>query len=183
MTEQFGGSRGFWNLVLRVARRVASVFDHVLTVFNKVASICTFVLMLTVSVDVLGRIIFNRPIPGAYEIAEMLMVVIVFFSLAFCEAKDQHIRVEVISMHLPRRAQLLLSILAYIAGMFLFGLIGFGSGKRAVASWIVREYSAGIVPTPLYPVKFVVPLGSFFLFIRFLISAIYKSVSLFSKVR
>lgn len=138
---------------------------------NVVAAIFIFILMLLVSADVVGRYVFNRPLYGTFEIAESLLVFIVFLGFAYTQHEKGNIRVQVLANRLPLRVRSLLDVVAHALGLAIFALITYEAGRHAIEAWRIGEESVGMVRIPLWPSRFAVPVGSFFLAIQFTIDA------------
>lgn len=60
-----------------------------------VASLILFLLMVVTFVDVVGRYAFNMPLPGAFELTEIGMAVLVFAALPLVSETDEHITVDI----------------------------------------------------------------------------------------
>jgi TRAP-type C4-dicarboxylate transport system permease small subunit len=138
---------------------------------NAVAAIFIFILMLLISADVVGRYVFSRPLWGTFEVAESLLVFIVFLGFAYTQHEKGNIRVQVVANRLPLRVRPLLDFLAHALGLAIFVLITYEAGRHAINAWRIGEESVGMVRVPLWPSRFAVPVGSFFLFIQFAIDA------------
>jgi TRAP-type transport system small permease protein len=54
------------------------------------ASAILFVMMLLTTVDVVARYVFNRPLRGAFEITELLLVVLIFAGLPLVSFANEH---------------------------------------------------------------------------------------------
>jgi TRAP-type C4-dicarboxylate transport system permease small subunit len=52
-----------------------------------------FAMMTITAVDVFGRYVLNAPLPGAFELTEVMMGVLVFSVLPFVSAADDHITI------------------------------------------------------------------------------------------
>ena len=63
------------------------------------------VMMFLTATDVTLRYVFNRPIPGAFELTEFLMATLVAFALAYTQVHKGHINVDLIISRFPPRAQ------------------------------------------------------------------------------
>ena len=59
------------------------VISPVARVFNSAGVGILMVMMSLTVVDVFLRFVFNKPIVGAYEMSEFMMVILVFFALAY----------------------------------------------------------------------------------------------------
>ena len=55
-----------------------------------------FAMMTITAVDVLGRYVFNTPVPGGFEIVQYLMAVVVFASLPLTTAAERHLTVSLL---------------------------------------------------------------------------------------
>ncbi|MEM0908528.1 MAG: TRAP transporter small permease [Pseudomonadota bacterium] len=93
--------------------------------------------LLTV-VDVVGRYVFNAPLPGAFEATEIMLALAIFAGLPIVTARRDHVRVGLVVDRLPAGAQkvvgaisdLLVAALLLGAAILLFdqgeGLARFG---------------------------------------------------------
>lgn len=61
------------------------------------------VMMVTV-VDVVGRYAFSRPLPGATEIIEIMMALLIYIGLPVVSQRNAHISVDMFGSLLPARA-------------------------------------------------------------------------------
>ncbi len=155
---------------VKIVKSLASGAARVFAVSNSIAVAGIFIMMLLGTADILGRFVLSRPVPGTYEITESLLILVVFLALAYGESRQQHIRVQLVLDRLPPQARQWLNLLAYGAGAFLFSLIAWKTWQFAMSSWAIREFMPGEAPMPLYPTKFLLPIGCFFLVIQFLIN-------------
>jgi TRAP-type C4-dicarboxylate transport system permease small subunit len=73
--------------------KFASWLDWLLTITS---GIPLFSLMCITAVDVLGRYIFGKPLPGGFELTEMLLAVAVFASLPIVELREEHISIDLL---------------------------------------------------------------------------------------
>ena len=110
--------------------------------------------------DVVATQFLGRPIPGAHEITEMLMVSSLFFGIALAQAERRHVRVSVLVDRLPARTRLLLQLLADLSIAVLFALIawfGWLSFLRAVNT---GEFAQGLARIPLWPSRLALVIGA-----------------------
>jgi TRAP-type C4-dicarboxylate transport system permease small subunit len=157
---------------------LTSIFTKTLKIAISVAALAIFFVMCLIVIDIIGRSFFNMPFPSTFEITEAGMAFIVFLAFGYTEATKQNIMVEMLTRHLPERWGSLANIPTCLAGMFLYGLIFWGSWKHALQAWQVREFMTGTIALPLYPAKFVVPLGSALLLVQFLVDLVKGIASL-----
>ena len=60
--------------------------------------------MMVCVVDVVGRYLFKRPVPGATEITEILMALLVYIGLPVVSQRNAHISVDMFGSLLPKSA-------------------------------------------------------------------------------
>lgn len=115
--------------------------------FGGLASMALFALMMVTLVDVLGRNFFNHPLPGAIEITEFLLCIVILLSFPLVTLLNQHLVIELFETSLGPRLNKI--------GTFLSA--GLGMGLYAVAArylWILAARSARngeITPTLQWP--------------------------------
>ena len=68
------------------------------------AAAILFALMLLSFADVVMRYLFNRPIRGGVEVAEMMLLVLIFAGLPLVSHADEHVTMDFIDKMLPRHA-------------------------------------------------------------------------------
>lgn len=109
--------------------------------------------------DVVGTY-FGHPVPGAYELTESTMVLVVFGGLTYAQIKRKHIRVELLYLHTGPRGQSIMDVLADIAAIVYFGLMAWQGWNEATYSLQIQEATSGLVRLPLYPARFLLVFGT-----------------------
>jgi TRAP-type C4-dicarboxylate transport system permease small subunit len=86
------------------------------------ASALLLCLMLVTFVDVVARYLFNRPIRGAFELTELILLVLIFAGLPLVSHADEHVTMDFIDRMLPARAVPVLIRVAHglVAAVFFF---------------------------------------------------------------
>ena len=70
-----------------------------------VASAVLFAMMALTVVDVVARYVFNRPLRGAFEVTELMLLVLIFAGLPLVSFSDEHATMDFIDRVLGSRAQ------------------------------------------------------------------------------
>ncbi len=91
-----------------------------------------FLLMSVVAVDVIGRYVFNRPLPAGYELIQGLMALLVFATLPLVSRHDQHISLGLFEQLFPSSGNGRLRIVAVHA---------FSSAVLAFVTWRIVEHA------------------------------------------
>ena len=135
-----------------------------------VAGIGVLAMMLLGGLDVLTTNV-NRPIPGAYEIIETLMVASIFLALALSQAQGRQIRVELITDRMAPRSRDLVQVFSDACSLTVYGFIAWYGAKAAWTSTLMGEVSSGAVQFPLWPAKIALTLGAVLMVLQCLASA------------
>ena len=70
-------------------------------VLGVAASAILMAMMLLTFVDVVGRYLFNRPVPGGFEVTELGLLVLIFAGLPLVSHADEHVTMDFIDRLLP----------------------------------------------------------------------------------
>ena len=105
-----------------------SKFHSVVAMISKwlcvVSAVALAAMMLSTTIDVVGRAIFNAPLKGDYEFVGLMLIVAATFGLGWCQILKGHIRIPLFYDMFPRTGKMVLDILAYlcclIAGVLIF---------------------------------------------------------------
>jgi TRAP-type transport system small permease protein len=104
-------------------------------VLGVAASAILLVLMLVTFADVVARYLFNFPLRGAFEITELMLLVLIFAGLPLVSHADEHVTMDFIDHMLPEPVLRALErvVHALCAGtlFFLAWLIWLKAGKIA----------------------------------------------------
>jgi TRAP-type C4-dicarboxylate transport system permease small subunit len=86
------------------------------------ASAILFALMSLTFVDVVARYAFNRPIRGAFEVTELLLLVLIFAGLPLVSHADEHVTMDFVDRWLAPGGRRLLARLIHlvVAALLLF---------------------------------------------------------------
>lgn len=143
---------------------------------NIIGGVILLGMMSLVSAHVISRYLFKKPILGATEISEFIMVGLVYFTIAHTEALKAHIKVDILTERLSTTMKTILWLIASLIGLFIFAFIVRQGVLSAMDSWHVHEGTLGVISFPTFPVKLIIPFGSFLLCLRF-IQNIIDSIS------
>ena len=136
-------------------------------------------LMLVITADVILRDTINRPIRGSNEMAEFIMLMVVFLAIAYTQYLKANISVGILFERFPQKLQDVLYVLIYLIMLFTAGLILW----RAIAYNIYLSDLARvslILKLPVAPFQVVMIVGFFMLclvLILDVINAVRKVIS------
>ena len=122
--------------------------------------------MLICFADVVGTNFFDWPVPGALEITESTMVLIVFGALAFTQGKRGHIRVEILHGYMSARMKSVADVITHFLALLFFVLLAWYSFGELSYSWEIREATMGTIRFPLYPARTLLSAGAVLLVLQ-----------------
>jgi TRAP-type C4-dicarboxylate transport system permease small subunit len=101
------------------------------------ASAILFAMMCLTFVDVVARYAFNRPIRGAFELTELLLLVLIFAGLPLVSHADEHVTMDFADHWLaaPARARLRRAVDLLVALLMAFMAWQVGSRAARVSSY------------------------------------------------
>jgi len=145
---------------------------HVEDWLNLASVFIIMFLMFFATTEIVGRYLFNSPVPGHVEIVELIMAGVVFFGIAYTERVGGHVRMELfVTRVLKGRAYHTAEAITAALSLFVYIFILIYTFKASVFAFQIGDNTAYLY-WPTWPSKFAVPLGSLFLCIRFLIEII-----------
>jgi TRAP-type C4-dicarboxylate transport system permease small subunit len=112
--------------------------------------------------DVLGRYLFNKPIKGALEVSQLMMAGVALLCWGYTQAMKGHISIEILLMRYPARVKSIINFFSLILTIVVFSLITWQSTLITIET-LRQHRMLENLPFPLFPFKFLVPVGAFVL--------------------
>jgi len=121
-------------LAPNLERRLGRVLNAVSRVFAYAGGLLLVALALMTVVSILGRRIFNQPIPGDYELVANGCALAVFAFLPLCQLARGHVTVDIFVDQLPARLKAFLGflgdILITVAAWLILRQLYLGFGEK-----------------------------------------------------
>jgi TRAP-type C4-dicarboxylate transport system permease small subunit len=157
------------HIVKKIVYKIADVFGVVSALgYLGIVVICIFDVIL----EKLGH-----PLPGSTELVERAMLVAVFASFAYAQAKKAHINMMIVVERVPRIARLLILGLTSILSVAT-------TAYAASAAWTMRGTAlelnqiTGILHIPLWPFYLLESLAMWFFAIILLVDTLFVFVAI-----
>ena len=103
------------------------------------ASMILLAMMALTTVDVVARYVFNRPLRGAFEITELLLLVLIFAGLPLVSFTNEHAVMDFIDRLLGRRSLRGLQGLVELASALLMFGLAWLTWRKADRIWAYRD--------------------------------------------
>jgi TRAP-type C4-dicarboxylate transport system permease small subunit len=138
--------------------RLSSFIEKISLLFNIVASCTIFILMLLIVCDVVLRRLIGVSITGSIELAEFLMVVLVFLSLAQAEVKDRNVKVSLVMDYAKPTLKRYVTLFIFLVNALFFAVLSAAAISYAASLKAAGEFSMDL-QIPKYPFVYVIAAG------------------------
>lgn len=153
-------------------KQLAKVIERLALAILLVGGLGLLISMFLGVGDIIGTQVLKSPLPGAKELTESTMVLIVFGALAYAQIQRSHIRVELLYARAGPRGQAVMDVIADLAALFFFSLLLWQAINEAIFSIQLKEATVGLIRFPLYPARVILAAGTALLILRLLIDLI-----------
>jgi TRAP-type C4-dicarboxylate transport system permease small subunit len=151
--------------------RIDKLMQPIDNVFNLIAALAIFAMML-LGVSQIGlRTIFNAPIEGYIDLVELSMASMAFLGAAYCQRVGAHIRMEILIGKLHGRALWLAETFGTLVALFIIGVLFYYSWQH-----FDRAYELGDTTIDaefvVWPSKLLVPIAFALWFLRLMLQLV-----------
>jgi TRAP-type C4-dicarboxylate transport system permease small subunit len=128
-------------------------------------------IMVTTAADVARRNLGDgRSIPGVIEYNEIMLVVLVFLSLANTQRTGDHISVSLVTRVLPHRVSCGVRAVGMSVATVFIAWMMYRSWQVGWQSYQRGEFRIGLAQVPIWPARLLIPFGLLFLLLQILLS-------------
>jgi TRAP-type C4-dicarboxylate transport system permease small subunit len=103
------------------------------------ASALLLAMMVLTVVDVVARYVFSRPIRGAFEVTELLLLVLIFAGLPLVSYANEHVTIDFIDRLIPARTRRVLERGVHVLSGALMVLLTWLVWLKADRIWAYRD--------------------------------------------
>ena len=108
------------------------------------------ILTLMITLNVIMRYFFNRPLKGVDEVSAYLFVMMSYLGFAYAMRLGRHINVDLVTRQLPRRANDILEVVTSLIGLAVIAVLFRFAWKLFMHNWREGVISSGVLGTPLW---------------------------------
>jgi TRAP-type C4-dicarboxylate transport system permease small subunit len=120
--------------------------------------LATLAIAAAITSDVLLRYFLNQPLLGMDEVAGFLQVLVVFWGCAYTFRQGGHIRVDLVTSHLPGPVRAWLRVVSLLLGLALLGVVCWVTTQSALTAYRYQRVSA-VMLYLLWPAMVLIPTG------------------------
>lgn len=128
-------------------------------IFSRIGILVMMFLTFITVIDISGRYLFNKPLPGTIELTELALVVIVYLTLGYAEHFGEHIVIDTVYKIMPKGVRYVLFILASIISFISILLMSWQLYVYA-GRMLSGGYKTGVLGIPYYPIVIIASIGS-----------------------
>ena len=111
--------------------------------------------------SIIGRRFFNAPLKGSTEITQLGLVIITFLVIGYEHmGRHEKMTVDIVSKHLPKRAQLIVQPIIYLLGIVIFCILCWQLVKLGI-TYQEGNQRARNVPIEIFPFTYLAAFGIF----------------------
>lgn len=152
-----------------IFNRCARSIENLLRRFSYISAIGMLLMILPTVADVAGRLIFNAPVRGAFELTGLLMAVVIYMGVAHAQTERAHVRVSFLTGTRSLQFQRVVDLLVYLFSIGMIGIVLYATFAQALHAVRIGEYMYGSTRFPIWPARILVAIGFFFLLVQFII--------------
>lgn len=115
-------------------------------------------MMVVITVDVISRYFFNRPIEGSLEMIMFMLVMTIIFGIPYAAVRKQHVGIDIVTSHLSEKKRFLLETVMLFLSLILCVIVLWRSYHYAMLKLSMNETSA-VLQLPFYPFILAVAFG------------------------
>lgn len=140
---------------------VSEAIDRIVSIVGRTAAVLIFFIIGIVLFETVMRYFFNAPTRWAHDLSGWIQVAFIFLGGAYALQKGYFVRVDILYTRLSERIQVIIDIVVTTSLFVCFAFVMLYHGfDFAMSSYRTGEVS----PTrgwdgPLYPAKFMIPIG------------------------
>lgn len=123
-----------------------------------VSGLAALIIAVSISVDVLLRYFFNAPLLFVDEVASFLLVLVIFGGLAYTFRMGGHVRVDLVTTHLPPAVRAWLRAGGLLLGIAFILLVSWTTLQSALTAYRYGRVST-VMLYPLWLPMLLIPAG------------------------
>ena len=146
--------------------RLLRCLDYITRKAGLAAAFLILVLMALLTYEVIARYLFDSPTIWAMETSQLLMCVVVALGGGFSYLYGAHVNVDIVVDRFSERNRAIVELFTEIFVFIFVGFFLFKMGIVTFESLKMQETTGTYFDPPVYPVKILVVMGVFLVFLQ-----------------
>jgi len=161
-------------------KKLHSVIDKLSSALCLVSKVFLLAIVVIVAANIVGRKLFNTPVPGAIELVQYGMLVVMALSMARTTFTGGHITVSIVTGKLPKAVQSVIGFITLLFSAFIVGAATFIC-LRYIPSNIQSGQITDHYKIPFYIIYAIMSFGLVTSVLTFLFNAFETLFSIWTK--
>lgn len=163
--------------------RVWNQIDHFIVSINEWAGRIGWAVILYLMgfglYDVIMRYLFDSPSLWIWETLQFGMVILACVAGGYAFLHGNFVKLDIFYSRFSPRVRAILDIITFWFTLLYCAVLLYKGTELAHMSWIIQEKTPSAIPLPLFPLKFLIPLGAFIFLLVALRKLIYDIKTLY----
>jgi TRAP-type C4-dicarboxylate transport system permease small subunit len=144
--------------------KILKILDKTLEYLSNGALLLSGILLLAMAINVtygvVTRYVFSNPSIIAIEMTKILMIPALVLAVSYVQRNNRHLRVDFLSNRFSQTVQnIVFEIFVPITGLCVGYILVWKGWDSAMYSFQTHERSMAVWSEPLFPVRFMIPIG------------------------
>ena len=148
--------------------RIDRVLEKLNLAFSRIAGLLIVFCMTTITIDVVGRYFFGKPVIWVYYYSEYALIYSTFLAAAYVLKHNGHVTVDLVVNMLSQRHQAFLSVFTNLIGLLACAIVGWYSLIEAYDVFQTKTMFTAPISMYQFPIKVVLPIGFLLLCVEWL---------------
>ena len=123
------------------------------------AAVILFFLMLVTFVDVVGREALAAPLPGGFEITEIMMGALIFTALPVVSRREEHVVIDLLDGIMPRGVARPRGVVVNLTSALVLGVVAWQTWTLAAQLGAYRDVTE-VLELPVAPIVYLISVMS-----------------------
>lgn len=134
-----------------VVKTVERVSEPVEQMFNYLALVALFLMMVTITANSVSRYLFDSPFAGVYQATELFfMPIAVFLTASYLQRQEGNVSVNIFSKRFSPLSKTVIRVVSFAATLLIFAWVAQLAGVHALAGYRSGEVTTGVINFPTY---------------------------------
>ena len=147
-------------------KSVLSVIDAISEWSGKIISYVIPIVAALILYDVIMRYVFHSPSAWAGETYIYLCAILYLISGAYVLLHRAHVSMDMLYQRFSIRTRAIIDLVTFPIFFLVCGSLIWIGSKFFWSSWLMKETTISVWAPPIYPMKFVIPLGAFLMLLQ-----------------
>ncbi len=108
-------------------KKITNIFNGLCRWVSYCSMTACVIIMTLMTVDVFLRLVFNKPILGAYEFVTMIMTILIFSSWSYTQTEHGHIHVTMFLNIMPAKVKFFLFFITSLLSTVIMGMVTYAT--------------------------------------------------------